>query len=159
MSADFLRSAMLLGTISLLLARTEALAWTLGDLAFRQARPAEAPLILSRLLREKMNPIGVRPERFVIAWDKPNGAVAGFGQIRPVGDGACELASLIVEPRYRGLGVGTVIVTKLLAQHRISVGVPHAARCLTLPGQAVVRCSHTSPMHRPDRETSASQST
>eukprot|EP00962_Isochrysis_galbana_P040198 scaffold14533_cov118-Isochrysis_galbana.AAC.2 len=126
-----------------LLAHVAALGWTLGDLAFRRAQPAEAPLIFSRLFREKMNPIGVKPERFVLAWDKPKGAVAGFGQIRPVGDGACELASLIVEPAYRGLGVGTVLVTKLLARHRISVGVPPAALCLPRPRPSEP-CSHTS---------------
>jgi ribosomal protein S18 acetylase RimI-like enzyme len=121
-----------------------ALSWSLGDLAFRRAQPAEASLIFSRLLREKMNPISVRTERFLLAWDKPNGAVAGFGQIRPVGDGACELASLIVEPGYRGLGVGTVLVTKLLAQHRISVSVPPCC-----PALASSQTQHALPSHNP----------
>ena len=74
-------------------------------------------MLLSRLVRERMNPLSVDPERFLVAWDEPNG-IAAFGQIRPLGSDASELASLVVEPRYRGLGVGTMLAAKLLARHR-----------------------------------------
>ncbi|EOD08451.1 hypothetical protein EMIHUDRAFT_249102 [Emiliania huxleyi CCMP1516] len=91
--------------------------WDLRALAVRPAAPSEAPVLLSRLVRERMNPLSVDPERFLVAWDEPNG-IAAFGQIRPLGSDASELASLVVEPRYRGLGVGTMLAAKLLARHR-----------------------------------------
>mmetsp|Transcript_13597 Transcript_13597/g.41369 ORF Transcript_13597/g.41369 Transcript_13597/m.41369 type:complete len:182 (+) Transcript_13597:78-623(+) len=125
-------SAQSLAALLALLPTTRGLAWTLGDVLFRPAQSSEAPLILSRLIREKMNPIGLQPEHFLIACDKPSGEVAGFGQIRPLGAQACELASLVVEPRYRGLGLGTVLVTKLLAKHRASEEAGKPVFLLTL---------------------------
>jgi len=116
---------------ALLLVEAHALSWSLRDLTFRSARGSEAPLILARLVRDKMNPLGVEPDRFLLAWDKPRGSVAGFGQIRPLGDEACELASLIVEKQYQNFGIGTLLVVKLLARHRASVS--WAARGVSSP--------------------------
>lgn len=117
----------------LLLARgCAALCWSLRDLSFKAGTPSERPLLLSRLLRERMNTLAVDPRRFVLAYDGTNKEVAGFGQIRPLGDGACELASLVVEDRYRNLGIGTVLVTKLLARHRSSEDASKPVYLITL---------------------------
>ena len=41
------------------------------------------PAIRQAVLAERMNPLGLDPERFVVAVDDASGAVVGFGQLKP----------------------------------------------------------------------------
>lgn len=47
---------------------------------FRPGRPEDASLLFKAVLREKMNPLGLKPERFTVAEREGGGAVVGFGQ-------------------------------------------------------------------------------
>ena len=54
-----------------------------------------------------MNPLNLKPERFVVAARQADGALQGFGQLAPL-DGApdggptrLELRTLIVDPEHR----------------------------------------------------------
>lgn len=83
----------------------------------RPGRPEDAPLLSKAVLREKMNPLGLKPERFTVAEREGSGAVVGFGQVRPLGgEGAQELASLVVEEAERGRGVGSALISSLVQQ-------------------------------------------
>lgn len=68
-------------------------------LALRQGEWKDLPLIATTIVKEKMNPLGLQPTRFYVA--EINGAVVGFGQVRPLLPGAVELASLSVLPEHR----------------------------------------------------------
>ena len=88
-----------------------------------------------------MNPLGLDPERFVVAVDDASGAVVGFGQLKPwetlsdrpaddlVGvvvrglgltpnwsGRLLELASVVVSEPRRGEGIGRMIVDRLVAE-------------------------------------------
>lgn len=53
----------------------------------RPGRPEDAPLLSKAVLREKMNPLGLKPERFTVAEREGSGAVVGFGQAsRPLAE-------------------------------------------------------------------------
>ncbi|KAL4428498.1 hypothetical protein ABPG75_002587 [Micractinium tetrahymenae] len=83
----------------------------------RPGRPLDAPLLYKAVLREKMNPLGLKPERFTVAEREGSGAVVGFGQVRPLGGGgSLELASLVVEEAERGNGLGTALISSLVQQ-------------------------------------------
>jgi ribosomal protein S18 acetylase RimI-like enzyme len=74
------------------------------------------------LFREMMNPLSVSESTMVVAVcssgiDDDNNLMVGFGQIRSLDDEYSELASLYVDPHYRRQGIGSKIVTSLLARH------------------------------------------
>lgn len=82
-------------------------------------RPAEAsdfPAIRDLIRRVRINPLALDWRRFVIAVDE-NDQMIGCGQIKPHDDGAYELASIAVEPAWRGRGVARAIIEHLLAAH------------------------------------------
>ena len=85
--------------------------------SFRRGAASDTPLIMSTMLKEKMNPLGLNHGNFLVA--EEGGACVGFGQVRPLGgDGSSwELASLYVEPSRRGDGIGQALVRRLLATH------------------------------------------
>lgn len=55
----------------------------------RTGGPADAPLLYKAVLREKMNPLGLRPERFTVAEREGSNAVVGFGQARKAAPNVC----------------------------------------------------------------------
>ncbi|KAK9815533.1 hypothetical protein WJX72_005265 [[Myrmecia] bisecta] len=67
--------------------------------------------------REKMNPLGLHPERFLVAQDA-NGAIKGFGQLEPKPSSTdaqfLELRTLIVDHSCRGQGVGSAVLQQLV---------------------------------------------
>lgn len=71
----------------------------------RSGRAEDKPAILRGIWREKLNPLSVDPTRFTVAERAAAGgaaaAVVGFGQIKPLGGDALELASLVVEEAER----------------------------------------------------------
>ncbi|CAM9266574.1 unnamed protein product [Discosporangium mesarthrocarpum] len=83
------------------------------DVNFRAGEPGDKVLIMKTLTGMLMNPLSVDTENFIVAEEK--GDVVGFGQVRPVGGGNFELASLHVEEAHRGQGIGTALARRLLA--------------------------------------------
>jgi N-acetylglutamate synthase-like GNAT family acetyltransferase len=82
------------------------------NLAGFSLRPAAASdqVIIRRLVRQaRINPWGLDWRRFVLAVS-PSGLVAGCVQLKPHGDGAIELASLVVRPEFQGLGIGQALI-------------------------------------------------
>jgi ribosomal protein S18 acetylase RimI-like enzyme len=83
------------------------------------------------LLSEAMNPLAVSQDRLLVAKvvnaeDKDSSALndlsmrrqlAGFAQIRPLGENFSELSSLYVLPQYRRRGIATQLISALLARH------------------------------------------
>ena len=109
----------------------------IAGLTLRRGNEGDANTIRLAILREKMNPLGLDPRRFVVA--EEDGRVVGFGQLkpwetlsnRPKGDFVgnvvrmlnlqpnwrgqlLELASLVVMPEHRGRGVGTALLNRLI---------------------------------------------
>ena len=100
---------------------------------YRTAVGADALTIGTRIVREKMNPLFLSPERFVVATPSAESKeVLGFGQLRPAPGVAWELASLVVEPEHRGQGIGSGILRRLLSQHRASSASEGRVCLLTL---------------------------
>ncbi len=95
------------------------------DVAYRAATAADMGRVRLAMLAEKMNPLFLRPEHFVVA---ETAAAAGDGfvgcaQLRPVpgGDAAArELASVFVRPAFRRRGVGAELVRRLVARAEAS---------------------------------------
>ena len=100
-----------------------------AGLTYRRGVASDAALIARRVLRESMNPLFLEPSNFEVACRGDE--VVAFGQLRPLpsagdddGDAgaaapaAAELASLVVEEKERGRGIGSEIVRRLLERHR-----------------------------------------
>lgn len=99
-----------------------------AGLTYRRGVASDAALIARRVLRESMNPLFLDPSNFEVACRGDE--VVAFGQLRPLpsaGDdddagaaapAAAELASLVVEEKERGRGIGSEIVRRLLERHR-----------------------------------------
>ncbi len=83
------------------------------SIALRPAREGDAPEIGRLVRRAKLNPTGLDWKRFTVAEDA-RGNVVACGQIKPHRDGTLELASLVVEPRLRGEGLGRRLIEALL---------------------------------------------
>jgi len=54
--------------------------------------------------------------RLLLAW--VDGAPAGTGALRPLGEAACEAKRLYLRPAYRGLGLGRMLLDRLIAEAR-----------------------------------------
>ena len=85
----------------------------------RRAREDDQPHITALVRRARLNPAGLRWERFVIA--ERDGRTVGVAQLRRHSDGATELASMVVEPESRGHGIATRMVDALLADEQAPV--------------------------------------
>ena len=81
------------------------------------ATPDHASKIRSLILRSGINPTALKWERFLVALSADGGFI-GCGQVKPHTDGTMELASLAVEPTWRGRSVARAIIEALLASHR-----------------------------------------
>lgn len=57
--------------------------------------------------------MGLAWERFLVAVDEEEKLV-GCGQVKPHGDGRCELASIAVVPEWRKNGVASAIIKQLI---------------------------------------------
>lgn len=86
------------------------------DLTLRPAAPADE-MTIHRLVREaQINPLGIHWERFVVI-ESPQRTVVACGQIKRHSDGTHELASLVVDPAWRGQGLARRIIEHLIAHH------------------------------------------
>lgn len=83
--------------------------------ALRKAVKSDSRAIRRLIWKVGINPIGLDWRRFIVALDD-TGCLIGCGQIKPHADGSRELASIAVEPKYQGRGLGSAIIRHLLAE-------------------------------------------
>lgn len=79
-------------------------------------RPAIAeddPAIRRLVHLGRINPTGLDWRRFILAI-APDGVVVGCGQVKPHRDGSREMASIVVDPDWRGQGVARAIIERLI---------------------------------------------
>ena len=81
----------------------------------RKATRSDAPAIRALIRAVQINPSGLDWRRFLVAVDG-DGRMIGCAQIKPHGDGSRELASLAVQPDWRGRGVARALVERLLEE-------------------------------------------
>lgn len=79
----------------------------------RRATQDDQGLITAMVRRAHLNPRNLHWSRFWVA--QLDEKVVGVGQVRLHSDGAHELASLVVQPSFRGQGVAGGIIDNLLA--------------------------------------------
>ena len=93
-------------------------------------RPAEEPdgrRIRAMVRRERLNPMALDWRHFTLAVDG-KGTMIGCGQVKTVGEGTRELASLVVEPEWRRGGVAAALIRQLMEQ----AGPPLWLTCLSV---------------------------
>ena len=71
-------------------------------LSFRPGTASDARVMRQMIWGERMNPLGLAPERFTVATDSA-GKLVGFGQLEQK-DGYLELRSMVVDPSVRCAG-------------------------------------------------------
>ena len=74
---------------------------------------SDLPAIKSLIRTARINPIGLNWSRFTVVINN-QGEVIACGQIKPHQDGSHELASLVVDPAYRGQGIARSLVEHLV---------------------------------------------
>jgi amino-acid N-acetyltransferase len=79
----------------------------------RAATASDQPSIQRLVRAARLNPFGLHWPRFVVA--EVDGQIVGAGQIKILGDGTRELASIAVVPAWQGRGVGSAIVHTLVS--------------------------------------------
>ena len=79
----------------------------------RPARETESRAIKELIHLAGINPMGVDWKRFIVAVDSQD-RIIGIGQLKPHGKEILELASIAVYPEYRGQGIASAIIEKLL---------------------------------------------
>jgi len=82
----------------------------------RPAIEQDSSEIKKLIIAFRLNPIQLKWQYFVVATDI-QGKVIGCGQIKPHRDGSHELASLVVDPNYRGLGIASALIKHLTGNH------------------------------------------
>lgn len=82
----------------------------------RQASVEDDPAIRRLVHLGRINPTGLDWRRFVLTIS-PSGDVIGCGQIKPHGDGSREIASIVVDPEWRGQGVARAIIERLINEN------------------------------------------
>jgi N-acetylglutamate synthase-like GNAT family acetyltransferase len=86
------------------------------DYAIRPALEAESAKIKDLINLVEINPTGLDWKRFVVAANE-NGQVIACGQIKPHGGDIRELASIAVNPEYRGHGLARAVIEMLLREN------------------------------------------
>jgi len=82
----------------------------------RPARKEDAAAIRKLIHQVGINPTGLDWRRFTLAVDDRDQMV-GCAQVKPHGDGTRELASLAVQPGWRGQGVGRGLIEHFLERN------------------------------------------
>lgn len=82
----------------------------------RSATADDAGAINSLVIAGRINPTGLKWQRFVVAVTLDEEMI-GCGQVKLHRDGSRELASIVVSPEVRGQGVARAIIEHLLASH------------------------------------------
>jgi N-acetylglutamate synthase-like GNAT family acetyltransferase len=81
----------------------------------RPALEAESIQIKNLINLVGINPTGLDWNRFLVAVNE-NGQVIACGQIKPHGGDIRELASIAVDPEYRGQGIARAVIEALLRE-------------------------------------------
>jgi len=81
------------------------------SILIRAATAADQRTITAMVRAERLNPLHLDWPRFIVA--EARGQVVGIGQIKVLGDGTRELASLVTAPTHQGLGIGSALVHTL----------------------------------------------
>jgi N-acetylglutamate synthase-like GNAT family acetyltransferase len=98
----------------------------------RHALESESTQIKDLIHLVGINPSGLDWQRFIVAVNE-SGQVIACGQIKPHGVDIRELASIAVNPEYRGLGLARAVIEMLLREN---------------PGPLYLMCiSHNGPMY------------
>lgn len=82
----------------------------------RLAIAEDDPAIRRLVQIGRINPTGLDWRRFILGIS-PAGDVIGCGQVKPHGDGSREVASIVVDPDWRGRGVARAIIERLLDEN------------------------------------------
>jgi N-acetylglutamate synthase-like GNAT family acetyltransferase len=82
----------------------------------RSATEQDSPAIKKLVTQARLNPTQLKWRHFVVATDF-DGAVIGCAQIKTHQDGSHELASLVVDLDYRGLGIARALIEHLIGIH------------------------------------------
>ena len=82
-------------------------------LFIRAARAEDQPTIRAMVRAAHLHPLALDWPRFIVA--EEHGQIVAIGQIKLLGDGTRELASIVTAPTHRGLGIGATIVRTLQA--------------------------------------------
>ena len=93
-------------------------------ITLRRGEPQDLPAIRQAVLAERMNPLGLDPERFVVAVDDASGAVVGFGQLKPWETLSDRPADDLVGVVVRGLGLTPNWSGRLLELASVAVSEP-----------------------------------
>lgn len=80
----------------------------------RQATAGDAAQIKHMVRQERLNPLGIKWQRFWLAVDTA-GKITGCAQMKRHRDGSYELASLVVTPDWRGNGVARALIEQLVS--------------------------------------------
>lgn len=79
----------------------------------RAATEEDARVIRNLVRIGQINPMGLKWERFMVA-ESENGDVIGCCQVKQHRDGSNELASLAVDPDWRGKGIARALIEYFL---------------------------------------------
>jgi N-acetylglutamate synthase-like GNAT family acetyltransferase len=79
----------------------------------RPANRADSAAIRRLIHQVGINPTGLDWRRFILAVDEADQMV-GCAQVKPHGDGTRELASLAIQPEWRGQGLARLLIEHLL---------------------------------------------
>ena len=82
----------------------------------RPALESESSQIKDLINLVGINPTGLDWRRFIVAVNE-NGLVIACGQIKPHGEDIRELASIAVNPKYRGQGIARAVIETLLQEN------------------------------------------
>jgi len=85
----------------------------MDDYIFRPAKESDFAQIRDLIHLVRINPTSLDWKRFVVAVNDRE-EVIGCGQIKPHGKDILELASIAVNPKYRGQGIARRIIENLL---------------------------------------------
>ena len=88
------------------------------DFSLRPAAAEDLAAIKKLVRTARINPTGLKWDRFSVI-ENDLGEVIACGQIKPHFDGSDELASLVVDPDYRGYGHA-----RSLLEHQNTYGMP-----------------------------------
>eukprot|EP01023_Acetabularia_acetabulum_P027465 TRINITY_DN26009_c0_g1_i6.p1 TRINITY_DN26009_c0_g1~~TRINITY_DN26009_c0_g1_i6.p1 ORF type:complete len:181 (-),score=15.41 TRINITY_DN26009_c0_g1_i6:758-1300(-) len=84
------------------------------DVKIRRGKQEDMGQIFRMVLRERMNPLSLKPDRFVVAERDGSNELAGCVQLADLKNNFKELRTLIVQPEYRGEGIGQILVSEIL---------------------------------------------
>jgi N-acetylglutamate synthase-like GNAT family acetyltransferase len=82
----------------------------------RPARERDQDTIRRLVRMARIYPMGLGWRRFLVAESRA-GKVIGCGQVKPHRDGSRELASIVVDPAWRGRGVAGALIDRLMQDH------------------------------------------